>query len=143
MYRNVLITENQRCLQQILWRFNPSEEVKKYKLNTVTYGTASAPYLATRCLVQLGQECTDTHIQETILHDFYVDDYISGHDSMQELIRICKGVTTQLQTGQFNLRKWQSNSKLILDTIQQNNSTDELLTLNNDSCAKTLGLHLT
>ncbi|CAG9127523.1 unnamed protein product [Plutella xylostella] len=93
MYRMVLVTEEQRNLQQILWRSEPSEPIQIYNLNTVTYGTASAPYLATRCIVQLGKECDDKAVSEAILKDFYVDDWLSGADSEEELIHICKGRT--------------------------------------------------
>lgn len=49
MYRQTQIFENERAL------FDPSHPLKTYQLNTVTYGTALAPYLATRCLLQLSQ----------------------------------------------------------------------------------------
>lgn len=140
MYRCVLVAEHQRCLQQILWRFDPSQELKMYKLNTVTYGTASAPYLATRCLVQLGQECKDPLVRETIIHDCYVDDYISGHESKSTLIHIIQGVITELKKGQFHLRKWRSNCPDILANIQGDDENDHLLKLVNDDDAKTLGL---
>lgn len=51
MYRQILIQPEQRHLQMILWREQESMPIKIFKLNTVTYGTASAPFLSTRCLV--------------------------------------------------------------------------------------------
>ncbi|XP_073964467.1 uncharacterized protein [Choristoneura fumiferana] len=139
-YRQCLIHDSQRNLQQILWRFNPTEELKTYKLNTVTYGTASAPYLATRCLVQLGKECADSEVASAILHDFYIDDLISGHDSEDRLIQICNTLTNVLHSGQFHLRKWRSNNSYLLNQIQGQNSSDELLKINKNEYSKTLGL---
>ncbi|GFW38116.1 integrase catalytic domain-containing protein [Trichonephila clavipes] len=43
----------QRKLQRILWRENMDEPIKTFELSTVTYGTTSAPFLATRTLKQL------------------------------------------------------------------------------------------
>lgn len=140
MYRQIYVNNEQRCLQQIFWRSDPSQPIKKYKLNTVTYGTASAPYLATRCLVQLGQECNNKNVRETILHDFYVDDYISGHNDEEALIQTCKGVIQTLEGAHFHLRKWRSNKPSILDDIVNEQNSDELLNLNKDEYAKTLGL---
>ncbi|KAG7305534.1 hypothetical protein JYU34_009613, partial [Plutella xylostella] len=140
MYRQIYVKEEQRSLQQIYWRSDPSEPIKLYKLNRVAYGTASAPYLATRCLMQLGQECTDKNVGETILHDFYVDDYISGNDDEQTLIQTCKGVIQTLQGAHFQLRKWRSNSASVLNSLDNENNNDELLCLKNDEYAKTLGL---
>lgn len=147
MYRCVLISAEQRGLQQILWRFDAAHELNLYRLNTVSYGTASAMWLATRCLVQLAHECLDfpntsplaSAVSESILHDIYVDDYISGHSSEAELSRICQGVANELKKGQFYLRKWRSNSSTVLENIHDDKGED-LLKLTNDDNAKTLGL---
>lgn len=40
---------------RIFWRNNPNERLKCYELLTVTNGTASAPYLAIRCLHELAK----------------------------------------------------------------------------------------
>lgn len=140
MFRQIYVTDSQRCLQQIFWRSDIDQPIKQYKLNTVTYGTASAPYLATRCLVQLGQQCTDKTVRETILHDFYVDDYISGHDDKNTLIHICQQVIQTLKDAHFHLRKWRSNTPTILNSIINKNITDELVNLKTEDYAKTLGL---
>lgn len=143
MYRMININSDQHQLQQILWRFEPNEKLKLYKLKTVTYGTASAPFLATRCLKQLGVECTDKTVSEVIQHDFYIDDLITGASSETELINICKGVIEQLKRGQFYLRKWYSNYPQIINKIlpcTDNSINDGLLNLSNNEYSKTLGL---
>ncbi|XP_063389320.1 uncharacterized protein LOC134675090 [Cydia fagiglandana] len=140
MYRMINVTPSQHSLQQILWRFEPYEQLQQYKLHTVTYGTASAPFLATRCLTQLGIECPDKKVSEVIQHDFYVDDLITGASSESDLINICKGVMTQLETGQFHLRKFNSNSAHIVTEIIGKSNGDELLNLCDNEYSKTLGL---
>ena len=55
MYRQILVSREERRLQHILWREFPSEPIKEYELNTVTYGTACAPYLAVKCLLTLAE----------------------------------------------------------------------------------------
>ncbi|KAL0881931.1 hypothetical protein ABMA27_001690 [Loxostege sticticalis] len=140
MYRMVKVEEQQRQLQQILWRFEPHEELKQYTLNTVTYGTASAPFLATRCLKQLGLECPDKVVSEVIQHDMYVDDLITGADTIEELKNICKALIIQLASGKFHLRKWHSNHPNIINELFTESSSDDLLNLSNDEHSKTLGL---
>ncbi|KAK9752865.1 hypothetical protein QE152_g3865 [Popillia japonica] len=61
MYRQVLVEPSQRPLQRILWRSNPDDPIQVYNLNTVTYGTASASFLAIRSLMQLGIDCKASH----------------------------------------------------------------------------------
>jgi len=56
MYRQVTVHPQDRYLQMILWRYSIEEHIQEYQLNTVTYGTASAPYLATRCLKKFADD---------------------------------------------------------------------------------------
>lgn len=109
MYRMVSIHEKDRHLQQIIWRDDPSKPLEAYTLNTVTYGTASAPFLAVRCLKQLADECNNEHISRIIREDFYVDDLLTGDSSSEGLIRIRSLVSEILASGCFNLRKFKSN----------------------------------
>ncbi|XP_033222577.1 uncharacterized protein LOC117176445 [Belonocnema kinseyi] len=44
MYRQIKVTENQQDLQRILWRKDPSEPIQHFRLTTVTYVTATAPF---------------------------------------------------------------------------------------------------
>ncbi|GFY32209.1 integrase catalytic domain-containing protein [Trichonephila clavipes] len=53
MFRQIWISSEDTNWQRILWRDNPKETVKEYRLTTVTYGTSCAPYLSTRTLTQL------------------------------------------------------------------------------------------
>ncbi|KAH8292663.1 hypothetical protein KR054_008822, partial [Drosophila jambulina] len=55
MYRQVMVHEADRQFQLIVWRRDPSESLRLYKLNTVTYGTGAAPFLAIRCLKRLSE----------------------------------------------------------------------------------------
>lgn len=50
MYRQFWVHPHDAKFQQILWRSNPSEELKLLELQTVTFGTAAAPFLAIRGL---------------------------------------------------------------------------------------------
>ncbi|XP_046810016.1 uncharacterized protein LOC124420600 [Lucilia cuprina] len=79
MYRQVRIHEDDRKYQLILWRDNPEFPMQIYKLNTVTYGTASAAFLAIRCLKEISDIFKNvlplgSHV---IANDFYVDDLLS------------------------------------------------------------------
>ena len=58
MFRQILIGSSDRNYQWIFWREQLPEELKMYDLNTVTYGTASASFLAVRCLQLLADENT-------------------------------------------------------------------------------------
>lgn len=44
MYRQILIHNDDRDYQRILWRFSMDEPIQEFRLNTVTYGLACAPF---------------------------------------------------------------------------------------------------
>ncbi|CAH2227057.1 jg22783 [Pararge aegeria aegeria] len=73
MFRQILVSEDQRDLQLIVWRDDPTDSLGVYRLNTVVYGTASAPFLAVRCLKELGITCPDPDVKRVIMEDFFVD----------------------------------------------------------------------
>lgn len=151
MFRQITVTEHQRPLQQIIWRYNPTEPLQTYTLNTVTYGTASAPYLATRCIKQIGLDCQNTQnhsdnydhkmVSEIILHDFYCDDLLTGTDDESVLFEIAKGVFSELQKYQFPLRKWQSNCPAVLRKLGFNDSNNTTFNLSSNDPSKTLGIY--
>ncbi|XP_022824611.1 uncharacterized protein LOC111355114 [Spodoptera litura] len=141
MYRVTRVNDMHKPLQKILWRAEPTHPLKTYTLNTVTYGTASAPFLATRCLMQLAKECDDPSTRSTIEHDFYVDDYLSGSSSVREAVDRCRNVIAVLKTGKYNLRKWQSNSRDVLKAICEDQVSSDFVTLSENESSKTLGLN--
>ncbi|XP_044764428.1 uncharacterized protein LOC123320992 [Coccinella septempunctata] len=142
MYRQVLVNPIQRPLQRILWRDNPSKELCTYELNTVTYGQASASFLAIRCLFALAQDIHDIKpdIARIIKQDFYVDDLLTGADSLPDAQRICREVSDVLTGGCFELRKWYSNSSEVLHNIVQSDLARDNLEFSKNDKTKTLGL---
>ncbi|XP_030750174.1 uncharacterized protein LOC115877962 [Sitophilus oryzae] len=143
MYRMILVNENDRSLQQIFWRPDASEEVKIYKLNTVTYGTASAPYLAVRCLWQLAKENSTNYPEasDSILKSFYMDDYIEGANSEMELLKLQCEVSNILAGAGFELRKWLCNKKDLCEKFRINEEIDsKIMTFGENESSKTLGV---
>ncbi|XP_071056897.1 uncharacterized protein [Onthophagus taurus] len=118
MYRACLINPEQTKFQRILWRESEDSPVDTYELLTITYGTSSASYLATRCLKQVSSECADPVIADVINSHFYVDDLLTGANSLTEVTRLAKNVKIVLNGGGFNLHKWISNDPEILRDVQ-------------------------
>lgn len=86
MFRQVRVTDEDWDLQRILWRPDPREPLRTYRLTTVTYGTTPASFLATQCLVFLATEIKHQYPRAaySILHDFYMDDLMTGADTKEE-----------------------------------------------------------
>ncbi|XP_062532995.1 uncharacterized protein LOC134201760 [Bombyx mori] len=118
MYSQISVHPDDRYLQRIIWRDDPAAPVQAYELNTVTYGTATAPYLATRCLRQLGLECSNERVSEVILHDFFVDDLLTGGDDLSEVQDLRQKVSAVLASAQMVLRKWKSNKSTLMNASE-------------------------
>ena len=142
MYRQINISSEDLMYQKILWRKNPNEPLKSYNLKTVTYGTASAPFLAIRVLAQLSQDEYHSHpMAATVLaRDFYVDDLASGAATFDEAAALRDELIQLVQKGGFTLRKWASNDpRLTRDLLER--SENDFMSLHSSETIKTLGLY--
>lgn len=143
MYRQVLVEPSQCDFQRILWRDAENLEIKCFRLKTVTYGTASASYLATKALQQLAKDEADKFplASGITLSDFYVDDLMSGSDSLHEALEIQKQLIALLEAGGMQLRKWASNCNTILQAVPfEHRECHTPLEIHKDESVKTLGM---
>jgi len=58
---------------------------------------------------------TEPKIAEALASGFYVDDFVSGAQTIDDRFDIFKGSKQVMKQGGFNLRKWRTNVK----TLQQ------------------------
>ncbi|XP_075162989.1 uncharacterized protein LOC142235612 [Haematobia irritans] len=88
-YRQVLADERDARWQSIVWRKQNASSLTLFQLQTVTYGTSSAPYLTTICLARLAQdEVAEYPLGAAVVaHDFYVDNMMTGADDISKLIQ--------------------------------------------------------
>ncbi|XP_054712934.1 uncharacterized protein LOC129222446 [Uloborus diversus] len=142
MFRQIRVHPEDVDWQRILWRSNLEEPVKEYRLLTVTYGTASAPFLSTRTIHQLALDEKDSYplASNATLNHFYVDDLLSGASSEEEASELVKQLKTMMAKGGFNLRKWKSNNtnviKEFLDEEEAANLGTEVKVLGIQWCPK-------
>ncbi|XP_018376045.1 PREDICTED: uncharacterized protein LOC108769524 [Trachymyrmex cornetzi] len=143
MYRQVLVHHDEREFQRILWRFSPDEPVQEYHLNTVTYGQSCASYLAIRCLRQLASVELEHHplAARSLLNDTYVDDIITGADTIEDACILQGQLISLLAKGCFEAHKWCSNAIEALDGVPANlREFNTNLSLSNSDVTRTLGL---
>ena len=76
-----------------------------------------------------------------MLSDTYVDDVISGADNLEDALKIQQQLCSLLKSGGFHLRKWNSNSKQLLNRIpEEDRDKINYFNLNQETMAKALGL---
>lgn len=119
MFRKIFVNPEQTFLQNILWRENPNQDLECIELSTVTYGTTSAPFLATQCLNFLANEHKEKFplASEAVLTQCYIDDILYGCNSEQQLFCIKDQLTELFKIANINLHKWSSNSFSFLEQL--------------------------
>ncbi|KAK9745989.1 Pao retrotransposon peptidase [Popillia japonica] len=125
MYRQVQVDSQDANHQLIFWRQDPSHKLQTYKLNTVTYGTTTAPFLV------------------TLETDFYVDDLLTGFDTEENALQVAKDLIAILKKRHFELRKWCSSSQAVVREITESTSKNKSLNrmvITDSESIKILGL---
>lgn len=143
MYRQIQVCEKHRDYQRILWRENHNDPIKIYRLNTVTYGTVPASYLATACLQSLSETGHGQYptVAPLIARDFYMDDFISGAATKKDAIEIRNALIKLMSTAKLELSKWASNdSDIIRDSFNNNDGLVNFQETSND-LTRILGLY--
>ncbi|KAL4103985.1 hypothetical protein QTP88_019298 [Uroleucon formosanum] len=141
MYRQVNVSSSDCNLQRIMYMDSPEDPVVDYRLLKVTYGTKSASFLATKCLSQLTNDTSVPSVSRAITEDFYVDDLITGASSIDECFFTYTELCRVLNAAGMSLRKWCSNSPLLLNKIPlTQDDPSYLLRLNDENTISTLGL---
>lgn len=142
MYRCIDMNEEDAEYQRILWR-NQHDQIQEYKLTTVTFGTACAPYVAIATTHKIADDERERYplAVNVLKKEVYIDDVYSGGDSIQQVCEIRDHTKDALLSAGMKLHKWASNSPELLNSIpldQQSSAT--ALDLNSKETLKTLGM---
>ncbi|XP_075157708.1 uncharacterized protein LOC142230974 [Haematobia irritans] len=142
-YRQILVNPKHVPYQRILYRDSPDEDIQDYQLKTVTFGVNCAPFLALRTLLQLAEDEKERFpIGSKILKEnMYVDDSLVGAHSVSEALEARNQLIVILESAGFQLRKWTSNRREILEDLPRDHLLNEqFLSFDDKSSVKTLGI---
>ncbi|CAK9799185.1 hypothetical protein ANTPLA_LOCUS1922 [Anthophora plagiata] len=142
MYRQIRVHPNDSLYQRILFRKHPDEKINEFCLDTVTYGTSCAPFLAIRTLHQLADDENNQHpaAAAVLKRDFFVDDLLTGANTRQEAAFLRDDLIALLQKGGFPIRKWASNDPSLVPENSGNPACTHM-SLDPTSAVKTLGIY--
>lgn len=143
MYRQILIAEEDRRWQCILYRKKPSDKAETYLLNTVTYGLTPSSYQATQSLVYLADKYEKLFPvgAKVVKSHFYVDDGITGAHTSHEAIQIYNETKALLEKGGMPLRKWSSSCDAVMRHIPEDEKGQGLCLIDDKEVMKTLGCY--
>jgi len=116
-------------------------ELITFQFNTLTFGVSFSPFLAIRVLQKLIED--EGHAfpraAKVIKAHLYVDDLISGADSIDEVRAIRNDVIALLARGGFTIRQWVSNEERVVNDLAANMLHAEFV-FDGDRSLKTLGI---
>ena len=76
MYRQIALSKEAKDFHRIVWRPDPNEELQHLRMTRVAYGIRSSSYHSIRSLRSVADG--DSLVDEVILSDSYVDDFLTG-----------------------------------------------------------------
>ncbi|XP_058449039.1 uncharacterized protein LOC131429000 [Malaya genurostris] len=144
MYRQVGIHTDDAKFQRIIWRDDPSQPLKVFELQTVTYGLASSPFHATMALNQLAEDSESKYplAAKVVRKCFYIDDVLTGAQSLEATLQLQSELTELLKDGCFDAHKWCSNSTAVLEGIPEElrGTALNMADIDSKTIIKTLGV---
>ena len=142
MFRQILMHPEDQEYQHIVWRESPDVPMRHFKLLTVTYGTACGTYLSVKVLHKLAEleKLNYPLAANSLLNDFYVDDCMTGSNTVKHTIEIQQQLVKVLSTAKMNIRKFTSSSKEVLKALNTDQIENKFISFDNEEGVKTLGI---
>ena len=119
MYRAIELFPPDRDLHRFVWRSQPNEVLRDFRMTRATFGVSASCFAANMAVIQNALELTRKYPQaaEAVLKSFYVDDGLSGADSVKLAIALQRQLQDLFIHGGFLLRKWNSSDPAVLEAI--------------------------
>ena len=116
MYRAILLPEVQCHLHCFVWRSNERNPFKDYKMTRLVFGVPMSSFATNTVVKQNAIVHEDSHPWGTLaVRDyFYVDDWLTGTNSLSEATELQNELQDSFNKGEFLLRIWKSNEPVAL-----------------------------
>ena len=120
MYRAIRLADEDKDLHRFVWRSDPKEVMRDYRMTRVTFGVSASSFAANMSVKQNSIDLVHEFplAAKMVEQSFYVDDGLMGADSIERAIDLRKEVQALLSRGGFLLRKWNSNETRVLHSIE-------------------------
>lgn len=123
MFPQIKIRGEDIHAQRFLWRNgDTTKEPDQYVLEVMTFGAncspTSAQFVKNRNASEFEKEYP--RAVESIIHNHYVDDMLDSQDSESDMIQLIKDVKKIHSHGEFEIRKFLSNSAAVMKEFNGN-----------------------
>ena len=123
-----------------------SQPLQDYQMMVHLFGAKSSPACANYALKRVAEDNTTKASSEAVSvvkRAFYVDDCLKSVDSEEYAVQLVAEVKSLLKSGGFNLTKFTSNCRNVLNALSEDDRSPDIknLELGTLPVTKTLGLH--
>jgi hypothetical protein len=145
MFLQVKLNQRDQDLQRFLWRNLDMTKIPDvYRLTGVTFGLKCSPFSCIRTVTDHvnTQKKDYPKAAEELSQNIFVDDVLSGADSVEEAAQLMLDMRDMMAKGGFPLKKFQSNQRNALKSLDQMDlDPNHTLTFSDVSATtKTLGV---
>ena len=148
-YLNVEVNEEDRDFLRFLWLDDVNSKkpnVVTYRFTRVIFGMNSSQFLLASVIVKhLEKYKDDTKFVDNFLRNLYVDDIISGGESVQEALELYVKSKYRLLEAGLTLRKWHSSDSALekrISTFENENNATQNVSTPSSKEQKVLGVTL-
>ena len=113
-FLNIAISPEHRDYLRFLW-------VRPLRFTRVVFSLTSSPFILNATIKHHVSQYTtsDPEFVKEVMRSLYVDDFASGSWNVQTVLQLSTKVKTRLSDGGFNMRKWTSNSKELMEELRK------------------------
>lgn len=144
MYRAVKLVPSDHDFHRFVWRSSPNEQLVDYRMKRVTFGVCASSFAANMSVKQNAIDFGTEYplAAKAVNESFYVDDCLSGADTIKETIKLRQQLQDLFSRAGFLLRKWRSSELAVLKHIPPDLQDPQLMQPipNHDEYTKTLGI---
>lgn len=127
MFHQVRVAKDDQISQKFLWRNGDiSKTIDVYVMTVMTFGASCSPSLANYVKNKNAERFREIHPRavDAIIENTFVDDWLQSIDTEEQLIEMAKIVRAIHKDGGFEMRNWLSNSKSVLNALEQQPEQD-------------------
>ena len=119
MYRAIELTPENRDLHRFVWRQSTEQLLQDFRMTRLTFGVSVSSFAANMSVKQNALDFALEYPQavKAVEDSFYVDDGLTGADSIEEAIQLQQQLHELFSRGGFLLRKWNSSEAVVLQRI--------------------------
>ncbi|XP_038106952.1 uncharacterized protein LOC119766466 [Culex quinquefasciatus] len=144
MFRQVRVHPEETRYQRIFWRYDRNDFLTVRELLTVTYGLGPSPFQATMALKQAAADHEDEfpRAAEVVDKGTYMDDVLTGADTLAEACELQREMTGLLAKACFGAHKWCANHSDLLREVPEElrGNSFEVTDDSSKTIVKTLGV---